>query len=79
MHRALPGPGKSRALPVVNRLRRVILLAIVGLYVGAVPWFREAGDVPGIVMGLPDWTAWALLCFCGVATLNAVAWWLTDL
>jgi len=55
------------------------LLGIALLFLAAVPWFREAGAEPEIVFGLPDWTAWTLLCFCGVAVLNAVAWWSTDL
>ena len=60
-------------------IRRLALLGIALLYLLAVPWFREAGAEPRIVFGLPDWTAWTLLCFCGVAVLNAVAWSMTDL
>ena len=59
-------------------IRRLALLGIALLYLLAVPWFREAGAEPEIVFGLPDWTAWTLLCFCGVAVLNALAsWWLS--
>ena len=54
--------------------RRVCLVGIGLLYVASVPWYRES-DVPMRVwLGLPDWVAVALLCYVGVASLNALAW-----
>lgn len=60
-------------------IRRIALIGIALLFLVAVPWFWKTTDEPEIVFGLPDWTAWALLCFVGVAVLNAVAWSFTDL
>ena len=60
-------------------IRRSALIGIALLFLAAVPWFWGTTDTPEIVFGLPDWTAWALLCFVGVAVLNAVAWSFTNL
>jgi hypothetical protein len=55
------------------------LLAVVGiLYLLSIPWYREAGAVPGRWLGLPDWVAVALVCYTLAAVANAVAWLLTD-
>ena len=62
-----------------SRLRRVLLLAIVGLYVLSIPWYRTPGSAPSLLFGLPDWVAVALGCYVAVALLNSVAWLLTDI
>ena len=59
-------------------LRRLLLIAIAVLYVVSIPWYREAGAAPGTWLGLPDWAAVAIVCYVGVAILNALAWLLTD-
>ncbi len=56
----------------------MLLVLIVLLYVISVPWYRESGAVPSLVLGLPDWVAVALGCYVGVAILNSLAWLLTD-
>lgn len=58
--------------------RRVCLVGIGLLYVASVPWYRENDAPMRIWLGLPDWVAVALLCYVGVASLNAVAWHWTD-
>jgi len=61
------------------RMRRTLCLAvIVVLYIASVPWYREAGEAPGYWLGLPDWVAVSVLCYVGVAVLNAIAWLSTD-
>ncbi len=60
------------------RTRAVLLVTIVVLYVVSIPWYRETGDLPETVLGLPDWVAVALGCYVAVALLNCVAWLLTD-
>ncbi len=60
------------------RLRRLLLVAIVGLYGTSIPWYRTAGAVPEIWFGLPDWVAVALGCYVAIAVLNCIAWLLTD-
>jgi hypothetical protein len=62
-----------------RRLRRLTLALIGLLYVASIPWYRETGAEPAIVLGLPDWVATALACYVGVALLNSVAWWLTEI
>jgi len=50
------------------------------LFVLLIPWYREpfpAGG--GIWLGLPDWVSTALLCYVGVALLNALAWLWTEI
>lgn len=59
-------------------LRLGLLLGIVVLYVVSIPWYRETGQVPEIVFGLPDWVAVALGCYAAVAVFNCIAWLLTD-
>jgi hypothetical protein len=54
------------------------MVLIVLLYVVSVPWYREADAPLAIWLGLPDWVAVALLCYVGVAIVNAVAWVVTE-
>jgi hypothetical protein len=59
---------------------RLVLIALIGvLYLISIPWYREAGEAPAIWFGLPDWVAVALGCYLAAATLNAVAWLITDM
>ena len=59
--------------------RRSVRLVLIGLlYLLSVPWYRTSGEAPGLWFGLPDWVAVAVLCYVGVACLNAVAWLSTD-
>jgi hypothetical protein len=63
----------------VNGTVRRVCLALIGvLYVVSVPWYRESGEAPTIWLGLPDWVAVAVLCYVGVAVLNAFAWTATE-
>ena len=62
-----------------RRVRRLLLLAIGLLYVASVPWYRPAGAEAEIWLGLPDWVLVAMLCYAGVALLNAAAWLLTEI
>ena len=59
-------------------LRRWLLAAIGLLYVISIPWYRETGEIPPLLFGLPDWVTIALTCYVGVAVLNAIAWMLTE-
>lgn len=59
-------------------VRRVCLVLIAVLYVASVPWYRTPGRPPTLWLGLPDWVAVALLCYVGVAILNAFAWLATE-
>lgn len=59
-------------------VRRVCLALIGVLYVVSVPWYREGGEAPAIWLGLPDWVAVSVLCYVGVAILNAFAWTATE-
>ena len=61
-----------------RRLRALLLLAVVALFVLSVPWYREADAAPARWLGLPDWVAVALACYAAAAVLNALAWLLTD-
>jgi hypothetical protein len=63
---------------MAQRVRRILIAIILLLYLLSVPWYREAGQAPALWLGLPDWVAVALLCYVGVAVLNAVAWLLTE-
>jgi len=54
--------------------RRWLLLAIFGLYLISVPWYRTAEASPSLWLGLPSWVTVALLCYAGAAVLNAFAW-----
>jgi len=62
-----------------ERLRRGLLIGIGALYLLSVPWYRQTGSAVTFVWGLPDWVAWALGCYVGVAVLNCAAWLLTDI
>ena len=61
------------------RLRRLLLVLIVVLYVLSIPWYRADDQPLRVVAGLPDWVAVALGAYVAVALLNAMAWGLTDL
>ena len=65
-----------------SRQRRVVhfvcMILIVLLYIVSVPWYRDDGAPLRIWLGLPDWVAVALLCYVGVAFVNAVAWMVAD-
>ncbi len=62
-----------------RKLRRLLLVSVLALYAISIPWYRRGGEVPEIVLGVPDWFALALGCYAGVALLNAVAWLITDI
>ena len=62
-----------------RRVRRVLLAAIVLLYVASVPWYRSTGAPIEVWLGLPDWVAVAVLCYAGVALLNSLAWLISDI
>ena len=59
-------------------MRAFLFALIVALYVISIPWYRTTGEVPERLLGLPDWVAVALLCYVGVALLNAWAWLRTE-
>ena len=61
------------------RLRSVLFFAIGALYLVSVPWYRDTASEVTFVWGLPDWVAWALGCYVGVAILNCAAWLLTEM
>lgn len=61
-----------------SRLRKILLIVIGLLYLVSIPWYRETGAVPMIVLGLPSWVAVAVVCYLGVAVLGAVSWLLTE-
>ncbi len=65
--------------PMRVTLRRILLTSVVGLHALAIPWYRDAAAEPRFWLGLPDWVAVAVGCYAAAATLNAVAWLLTDL
>jgi hypothetical protein len=55
------------------------MVSIALLYVASVPWYRD-GEAPlRLWLGLPDWVAVALLCYVGVAVVNAIAWSVADI
>lgn len=56
----------------------VCMVLIALLYVVSVPWCREQEAPLRIWLGMSDWVAIALLCYVGVAIVNAVAWVVTD-
>lgn len=65
-------PGRARTL----RIACYVVIAL--LYIASVPWYRDV-DAPLVLwMGLPDWVAIAVLCYVGVAIVNAAAWVLTE-
>jgi hypothetical protein len=55
-------------------LRLALLAGIVLLYVASIPWYRDSGATPRILLGLPDWVTVALGCYLAVAILNSIAW-----
>jgi hypothetical protein len=59
-------------------MRAALLLAVAVLYLVSVPWYREPGETPGVLLGLPDWVTVALGCYGLVAVLNAWAWLRTE-
>jgi hypothetical protein len=59
-------------------LRGVLLTLVALLYAISIPWYRTPGATSGVLLGLPDWVAVALLCYVGIAILNAAAWLVTD-
>lgn len=61
-----------------RRLRRVLLGVVGALYVLSIPWYRQPGAQPTLVLGLPDWVAVALACYVAAAVLNAAAWLLAE-
>lgn len=60
------------------RLRRFLFLCIAVLYVISVPWYRASDAEVEIIFGLPDWVAFAVLCYASVAVLNSLAWMLQE-
>ena len=56
----------------------ICMTLIALLYIASVPWYRDEGAPLRFWLGLPDWVAVALLCYVGVAVVNAVAWSITD-
>ncbi len=60
-------------------LHRACMVLIVLLYIVSVPWYRDDGAPLRLWFGLPDWVAVALLCYVGVAIVNAVAWSVTEI
>ena len=64
-----------------RRIRAAALLGIGALYVASVPWYWRADKDAELRIwwGLPDWVTVALGCYAGVALLNAVAWWFTEM
>ena len=64
---------------IQRRSRRAICLSLIALlYVMSVPWYRDTQAPLRVWLGLPDWVAVALLCYVGVAVINAMAWSLSD-
>ena len=67
---------------ITRRRRRVLhfacMILIAVLYIISVPWYREDGAPLRLWLGLPDWVAVALVCYVGVAFVNAVAWSVAD-
>jgi len=62
------------------RLRWVLLGAMGLLFLLSIPWYRSSLPAEGgIWLGLPDWVSTALLCYVGVALLNALAWLWTEI
>jgi hypothetical protein len=50
------------------------MAVIALLFVISVPWYRDDDAPMRLWLGLPDWVAVALLCYVGVAFVNAIAW-----
>ncbi len=59
---------------------RKLLLALIGLlFAISIPWYRDADAPPSLILGFPDWVFVSLVCYLGVAVLNAAAWLLTEI
>ena len=66
---------------ISGRRRLVYIGCMIGialLYIFSVPWYRDANEPLELWLGLPDWVAVSLLCYVGVAILNAIAWLLAE-
>ncbi len=61
-----------------SRGRLLCFGVIALLYIASVPWYRDTEAPLRLWFGLPDWVAVALLCYVGVAIVNALAWLWTD-
>ncbi len=61
-----------------SRVRLLCLGVIALLYIVSIPWYRDSDAPLRLWFGLPDWVAVALLCYVGVAIVNALAWLWTD-
>ncbi len=61
-----------------SRGRLLCLGVIALLYIASIPWYRDSDAPLRLWFGLPDWVAVALLCYVGVAIVNALAWLWTD-
>ena len=61
-----------------SRARLWCLGVIALLYIASIPWYRDSDAPLRLWFGLPDWVAVALLCYVGVAIVNALAWLCTD-
>ena len=59
-------------------VHRISMLVIALLYVISVPWYRQTDEPLRLWLGLPDWVTFALLCYVGVAFVNALAWTVAD-
>lgn len=62
-------------------IRKAALFGMAALYIASVPWYWPGQDETALRVwwGLPDWVAVALGCYVGVAVLNAIAWWMTEM
>jgi hypothetical protein len=59
---------------------RKLLLVLIGLlFAISIPWYRDADVEPSLIFGFPDWVFVSVLCYLGVAVLNAAAWMLTEI
>jgi len=67
------------SVPRSRRFAHAACMSVIALlYVLSVPWYRDSDAPLRLWLGLPDWVAVALLCYVGVAFVNAIAWILTD-
>ncbi len=58
-----------------RRVVHFVCMAVIALlFVISVPWYRDDDAPMRLWLGLPDWVAVALLCYVGVAFVNAIAW-----
>ncbi len=67
------------SLPHRRRWIRIVCMILIALlYIASVPWYRDDSAPLKLWLGLPDWVTVAVLCYVGVAILNAVAWSVTE-